>query len=87
MAGRQALCWSERLLAESVAGTRAAHPGVTLFQEAIPVRPAQVLVDASARASLVVTGSRGRGAFAGMLLGSVSHEVLHRARCPVAVVR
>jgi len=77
----------ERLLAESVAGARAAHPDVTLIQEAIPVPPVQVLVDASAGASLVVTGSRGRGAFAGMLLGSVSHEVIHRALCPVAVVR
>ena len=77
----------EHLLAESVAGARADHPDVTLIQEAIPLRPVQVLVDASASASLVVTGSRGRGAFAGMLLGSVSHEVIHRARCPVAVVR
>lgn len=77
----------EVLLAESVAGVRAAHPDVTLVQEAIPVPAGQALVDASSNASLVVTGSRGRGAFAGMLLGSVSHDLVHRARCPVAIVR
>lgn len=77
----------ERLLSESVAGVRADHPDVTLLQEAIPVSPGQALVDESTNASLVVTGSHGRGAFSGMLLGSVSHEVLCRAQCPVAIVR
>jgi nucleotide-binding universal stress UspA family protein len=77
----------ELLLAESVAGVRAAHPDVVVIQETIPVRPGDALVDASTTASLVVTGSRGRGHFLGLLLGSVSHEVLHRAHCPVAIVR
>ena len=75
------------LLAESVAGVRAAHPDVVLVQEAVPVSPGQALVDASANASLVVVGSHGRGYFEGLLLGSVSHDVLHRAHCPVVVVR
>jgi nucleotide-binding universal stress UspA family protein len=78
---------NELLLSESVAGVRAEHPDVTIHQEAIPVAPGLALVDASETASLVVTGSRGRGAFAEMLLGSVSHEVLCRARCPVAIIR
>lgn len=78
---------NELLLSESVAGVRTDHPGVTLLEEAIPVAPGQALVDASATASLVVMGSRGRGAFVGMLLGSVSHEVLCRAHCPVAIIR
>lgn len=77
----------ELLLAESVAGVRADHPDVRLEQEAVPVAPDKCLVDASASASLVVVGSRGRGFFSGMLLGSVSQAVLHRATCPVAVVR
>lgn len=77
----------ELLLAESIAGIRDSHPDVVILTEAIPVAPAQVLVDASATASLVVVGSRGRGVFKGMLLGSVSQDVLHRAQCPVAIVR
>ena len=77
----------ERLLAEAVADIGDQHPGVRLVPEAIPVVAWRALADASAAATLVVVGSRGRGAFTGMLLGSVSQQVLHHALCPVAVVR
>jgi nucleotide-binding universal stress UspA family protein len=77
----------ERMLSEAVAGVRAEHPDVHLVPEAIPVVAWRALADASAAATLVVVGSRGRGSFAGMLLGSVSQQVLHHAECPVAVVR
>ena len=49
--------------------------------------PAKVLLDAAADAALLVVGSRGRGGFTGMLLGSVSQHVAARAACPVVVVR
>jgi nucleotide-binding universal stress UspA family protein len=77
----------ERLLAESVAGLREDHPDVRLEQEVVAVAPERCLADASANASLVVVGSRGRGWFSGLLLGSVSQAVLQRAACPVVVVR
>jgi nucleotide-binding universal stress UspA family protein len=63
------------------------HPDVDVDIRILNARPADALVDASVDAGLVVVGARGRGGFRGLLLGSVSHEVLHRVECPVAVVR
>jgi nucleotide-binding universal stress UspA family protein len=49
--------------------------------------PAQALVSASEGADMLVVGSRGRGGFTGLVLGSVSQQCIHHARCPVTVVR
>lgn len=49
--------------------------------------PAEALIDESKHADLLVVGSRGHGAFTGMLTGSVSVHVVNHAQCPVVVVR
>ncbi|MEU1597911.1 universal stress protein [Streptomyces sp. NPDC005708] len=75
-----------RLLSEIVAGRGAAYPNVELHQELITGHPVKVLTEESADALGLVVGTRGRGGFAGMLLGSVSQGVLHHAQCPVITV-
>lgn len=78
---------AERLLAEAVAGLRDQWPDLLVELRPMPVPSVRALVDASTSASLVVVGTRGRGGFMGLLLGSVSSGVLQHAQCPVAVVR
>ncbi|MDX3235353.1 universal stress protein [Streptomyces sp. ME03-5709C] len=75
-----------RLLSESVAGHSAAYPEVDLTEEVVRGHPVQVLTQASVRARALVVGTRGRGGFSGLLMGSVSQGVLHHARCPVITV-
>lgn len=74
------------LVAESVAGAAADHPDVEWTTELAMGSAAQALVRRAESADLVVVGSRGRGGFSGLLLGSVGQSVLHHAHCPIAVV-
>ncbi|GAA0919124.1 universal stress protein [Pseudonocardia zijingensis] len=75
------------VLAERLAGWGEKYPDVPVRRTSTRGRPGHALVEESARAQLVVVGSRGRGSLAGLVLGSVSHAVLHHSHCPVAVVR
>ena len=60
---------------------------VQVVAEVVEGHPAGVLIEASRGAQLLVVGSHGRGAFTGMLLGSVSQHCVTHAHCPVVVVR
>jgi nucleotide-binding universal stress UspA family protein len=77
----------ERLVSEALAGHRERHPEVAVEHQVVHGRTREALIEASHSAQLLVVGARGRGGFAGLLLGSVSQAVLHHAHCPVAVVR
>jgi nucleotide-binding universal stress UspA family protein len=63
------------------------HPDVKISTEVTPEEAVDALLREGRNASTLVTGSRGRGELAGLLLGSVSLGVAARAHCPVVVVR
>jgi len=63
------------------------HPDVTVVRHLAPGAPRAALLAAAADAQMLVVGSRGRGGFEGMSLGSIAQAVLHHAPCPVGVVR
>ena len=78
---------AQSLITESIAGAVADHPDVEFDTVAVEGQPARALLSAGESAALIVVGSRGRGGFTGLLLGSVSQAVLHHAHVPVAIVR
>lgn len=73
-------------LDEVVGSELGGHAGTTVHTEVIQGNAAPVLLDAARDAGLLVVGSRGQGAFAGLLLGSVSEHCVRHAACPVLVV-
>jgi nucleotide-binding universal stress UspA family protein len=76
-----------RWLTEYLAGWQEKYPDVEVKVEVLSQNPAAVLVAASSGAELLVMGSHGHGGpHSVMMLGSVTHAVLHHAHCPVAVV-
>jgi nucleotide-binding universal stress UspA family protein len=66
-----------------------ADAGIAVTEEIVEGHPAEVLVALTEKEEpeLLVVGSRGHGAFAGMVLGSVSEYCAEHAQCPVVVVR
>jgi nucleotide-binding universal stress UspA family protein len=73
--------------AQSIALSRVAHDDVDVSTELVEGSAARMLIAASRAADLIVVGSRGPGGFAGLLLGSVSAQVVRHAECSVLVVR
>ncbi|GAA1747282.1 universal stress protein [Luedemannella helvata] len=77
-----------RIVAESVEGWSDKYPNVAVETRLTHSADAEAeMIETSTHASLVVVGSRGRGGFRGLLLGSVSQALVHHAECPVAIVR
>jgi len=75
------------VLHDSVAQWHAKHPDVDVRERLVHGDAAAALIEAGRGAELVVVGSRGRGGFRSVMLGSVSHAVLHHSTAPVVVVR
>ena len=60
--------------------------GVTVEGKVVAGGASEALVDEAKGASLLVVGSRGRGGFSGLLLGSVSQQTAHHAPCPIVII-
>lgn len=76
------------VLSESVAGLGEKYPDLTVQQRLeTNTDPAKALVNIAAGARLLVIGSRGRGGFSRMMLGSTAHAVLLQVPCPTIVTR
>lgn len=78
---------AETVVQEAVAAAKELQPAVESEGKAVQGQPAEVLLQEAPGADLIVVGNRGHGGFASLLLGSVSHQVVQHARCPVTVVR
>jgi len=78
---------AEKVLAVAIGTAYDPGSGVPVRARVVEGNPAQVLLDASDGADLLVVGSRGYGGFTEALLGSVSQHCVHHAHCPVVVIR
>jgi nucleotide-binding universal stress UspA family protein len=78
---------AEGLLADRLLAWQQRYPGVTVRRLINVSDPAPALLDQAQNAQLLVVGSRGRGAVAGKLLGSVSAAVVQASRTPLIVAR
>jgi len=77
----------EEELAERLAGYQEKYPDVTVRRTVTRGRPVHNLLDLATEAQLIVVGSRGRGGFRGMLLGSTSQALVYHSPCPLIVAR
>ncbi|RAL31632.1 universal stress protein [Rhodococcus sp. AQ5-07] len=74
------------VLSESLAGWSEKFADVKVKHVVVRDRPVHALVSESQHAQLVVVGSRGRGGFTSMMLGSTSRRLMHSTNCPVLIV-
>ena len=72
---------------EAVATTAPSTADLDVQWRCVPGNPAEILIEESRHAHILVVGSRGLGGFMGLVMGSVSSQCVHHSRCPVLVVR
>lgn len=74
------------LVEQRTAPARTAHPDLEVEVAVLDGEVVEALVEQSVEARMVVVASCGRGALAGLFLGSVSEQVLQKSHCPVLLV-
>ncbi len=77
---------AEAIAAEAVTRAAQLQPSVMCEARVLQGQEAKVILEEARDAIVVVVGSRGHGGFTGLLLGSISQQVVHHAHCPVTVV-
>ena len=78
---------AQTIVSKALARAAELQPSVPCEGKVVEGQPAAVLLEEAEHADMIVVGSRGRGGFANLLLGSVTQQVVHHAPCPVVVVR
>jgi nucleotide-binding universal stress UspA family protein len=78
---------AEDTVAAALEVVRAEAPDAEVQTKVVEGHAAQVLLEAAEGAELLVVGCRGLGGFRELVLGSVSQQCAHHARCPVVIVR
>lgn len=73
-------------LSKAIAAVQPEHPDVRIEPLVVEGDPAETLCQQAEHADLLVVGSRGRGAFGELLLGSVSSKCAHHCHRPVLIV-
>ena len=77
---------AEKIASDAAQTAKRLQPAVESEILVAEGQAAEVLLEQARDATMIVVGNRGRGGFASLLLGSVSHQVVHHASCPVIVV-
>src|SRR5262245_41365726 len=77
---------AQQIADDALAAAKELQPSLDAETVVVQGQPADVLLAQGADATLIVVGRRGLGGFRSLLLGSVSHQVVQHATCPVVVV-
>jgi nucleotide-binding universal stress UspA family protein len=76
---------AEKTLDDVLGDVEARNPDVKIERRVEPGPPARKLLEAAEDAAALVVGARGLGGFTGLIVGSVSQQVMRHAHCPVLV--